>query len=59
LKLYTVHEYENILNSCLTQTHTDINNQHMNLNNGDNKKIRVTMHAGFQDSIKLPACNAV
>jgi len=42
----------------LSQTHTDINNYNIHLNNGNNQKCHAAVHAGFQDSIELPACTA-
>ncbi len=33
--------------------HTDIKNQCMNLNNGDNQKLHAAMNAGYQYSTKL------
>ena len=33
-------------------THTDINNQCMNLNDGDNQKSLAAMHAGYQHRVQ-------
>jgi len=37
---------------------TNVNNQRMNLNNGDNQNNFSAMHAGYQHSTKLTACIA-